>query len=169
MMLKKLTILFALLIVGLTAQSSFAQTDKEKNTALIVKITKFLEEKPFDAQAKSYRENAFKYLVETKDVSVVVCGGDLMKEITKKKNKYGGELLIQQSLGMAVFKLTNPANADENAAQFAGYESMFRAYEQMVKEQPDAKFAGMDDLIAKRDGGTLKTQIAADCSKKKSK
>lgn len=165
--MKKLTIIFTLLIIGLAAQIASAQTDKEKNTALLVRITKFLEEKPFDDKAKEYRENAFKYLIETKDVSVVLCS-DTTKEALKKKNKFSGELLIQQSLGMAVFKLTNPDQAnDENAAQLAGIESMLRAYESMVRENPKAKFAGMDDLIAKRDKGELKAMVdAADCGKK---
>ena len=165
--MKKLTIIFALLFVGLTAQIASAQTDKEKNTALLVKITSFLEEKPFDEKAKSYRENAFRYLVETKDVFVSVCT-DIAKDALKKKNKFGGELLIQQSLGMAVFKLTNPDQAEnENAAQLAGLQSMLKSYEAMIAENPKAKFAAMDDLIAKRDNNELKSLIeASDCGKK---
>ena len=100
--MKKLTIIFTLLIIGLTTQIASAQTDNEKNTALLIKITKFLEENPFDAKAKDYRENAFRYLVETKDVSVTLCS-DVAKEALKKKNKFSGELLLQQSFGMAVF------------------------------------------------------------------
>ena len=168
--MKKTMIIFALLIVGLTAQISFAQTDKEKNTALLVKLTKFLEEKPFDEKAKENRENAFKYLIQTKDVSVIACT-DLLKDVTKKKNKFGGELLIQQSLGAAVFKLQNPDKIDdENAAQLAGMESMLRTYEAMVAADSKAKFAGMDDLITKRDNGTLKAFVdAANCGSEKSK
>ena len=168
--MKKLTIIFTLLIIGLTAQIATAQTDKEKNTALLVKITTFLEESPFDAKAKDYRENAFKYLIETNDVSVTLCT-DTTKEALKKKNKFSSELLLQQSFGMAVFKLMNPDQKDdENAAQLAGIESMLRTYEAMVKENPKAKFAGMDDLIAKRDKGELKALVdAADCGKKDKK
>lgn len=169
--MKKLMIVFALLIIGLTTQIASAQTDKDKNKELLIKITKFLEEKPFDEKAKQYRENAFVFVAETKDVSVVVCGGDLTKEVTKKKNKYGGELLIQYSLAMAAFKLENPDKKDdENAAQLAGMESMLKTYEAMLAQKPDAKFAGMDDLIAKRSKGELKALVeAANCGKKKDK
>ncbi len=165
--MKKLTIIFTLLFVGLTAQIASAQTDKEKNTALLVNITSFLEEKPFDEKAKSYRENAFRYLVETKDVFISVCS-DVTKDALKKKNKFAGELLIQQSLGMAVFKLTNPDQAEnENAAQLAGLQSMLKSYEAMVAENPKAKSVAMDDLIAKRDNDELKALVeASDCGKK---
>ena len=85
-----------------------------------------------------------------------------------KKNKYGSELIGQYTIGMAAFKLENPGKKDhENAAQLAGVESMLRAYEQMVKEKSKAKFAGMDELLTKRDNGELKKMIdAANCGKK---
>lgn len=167
--MKKFTLIFvSILFIALFTQIGFAQTDKEKNIALLTKITMLLEEKPFDEKAKSYRENAFLYLVETKDVSVVVCT-DVTKDALKKKNKFGGELLMQYSFGTAVFKLSNPDRKDdENAAQLAGIESMLKSYEAMVAENPKAKFQGMDDLIAKRDNGELKTLIdTAGCGKSK--
>ena len=68
------------------------------------------------------------------------------------------------------FKLTNPDKNDENTAQVAGLESMLRAYETMVKENPKAKFSAMDDLVTRRDNGELKTLVeTADCDKKNKK
>ncbi len=47
---------------------------------------------------------------------------------------------------------------------------MLKSYEAIVKENPKAKFAGMDDLIKKRDNGELKALVeTADCGKKADK
>lgn len=166
--MKRITLLFAtILFMGLSVQIGFAQDAKDKNRQLLINITKFLEENPFDEKAESARKNAFTFVAQTKDVTVVMCT-DLTKEALKKKNKYGGELLIQYSLGMAAYKLENPDKKDENAAQLAGLESMLKSYEVMFKEKPDAKFPAMDELLNKRDNGELKALVEQQsCGKKK--
>jgi hypothetical protein len=70
-------------------------------------------------------------------------------------------------IGMAAYKLTNPGK-DEASAQQAGYESALLAYEAILKEQPKAKNAFLDELLVKRGDGTL-TQYVADnnCKEKK--
>ena len=167
--MKKLSFTFiALLFIGVTVQSAFAQNTKERNTKLLVNITKFLEDKPFDAKAENSRKNAFAFVSQTKDVSVTICSGDLTKQITKKKNKYGGELLIQYAIAMASFKLQNPDKKDdEDAAQLFGIESMLRSYESMISVKEKARYKGMDELIAKRDNDELPKIIKkAKCDKK---
>lgn len=165
--MKKLTIIFALLIIGLSAQITFAQSQKDKDRAAFIGNTKLLEKKPFDPNAPAARNWNFKYIADTDEVSVVVCGGAL-KLIPEKKNKFKGELLMQYTFGMAVFKFENPDKKnDENAAQLAGLESMLRTYEVMIAENEKAKNAELDALIVKRDNGELKSIIeAADCGKK---
>jgi hypothetical protein len=170
--MKKLTIIFALFLIALTAQISFSQelTTGASDKSMLIKTARFLEQSPFDKNAKKLRGSAFQYIAESSDVSVVVCAGDLTKAPLDKKNKYGGELLLQYTLGMAVYKIENAGKEDENAAQMAGVESMLRAYESMVREKPEAKFAGMDELLARRDKGELEALVkAADCGKKESK
>lgn len=171
--MKKLTIIFTLFLIALTAQAGFAQekvSDQEMQQ-LLIKASRFLELKPFDKDAEDIRGAAMRYVIETKDVSIIICGGEMMDPILNKKNKYGTELLGQYTIGMAAFKLANPdKKTDENAAQLAGIESMLRAYEAMVAEKPKAKFAGMDALVAKRDKNELKAIVdAADCGKKEEK
>jgi hypothetical protein len=99
-----------------------------------------------------------------------MCSGT-MKLIPEKKNKFKGELLMQFTFGMAVYKLENPdKKTDENAAQLAGLESMLRTYEVMVAENEKAKNAELDALLVKRNNGELKALVeAADCGKKEGK
>jgi hypothetical protein len=159
--MKKLSIIIALVIVGLTAQSAFAQSQKEKDRKAFIVNARLLEKKPFDPNADTARKWGFQWVAETDDVSVVMCAGT-MKLIPEKKNKFKGELLMQFTFGMAVFKLENPdQKTDENAAQLAGLESMLRTYEAMLAENEKAKNADLDALLVKRGNGELKALVEA--------
>lgn len=166
--MKKILAVFALLIVGLCSQNLFAQSQKDKDRASFISNSRLLEQKPFDKNAEAARQWGFKYVADTDEVSVVLCS-DTMKLIPEKKNKFKGELLMQFTFGMAVFKLENPEQKnDEKAAQVAGLESMLKTYSVMVAENEKAKSPGMDELLAKRDKGELKQIVeAANCEKKK--
>jgi hypothetical protein len=143
----------------------YSQTETEP--ARLIKATKFLEDKPLDKEAKDIRSWALTWVIQTDKVSVSVCS--LLLSGIDKKYKYSGEIFGQYTLGMAAFKLNNPENAsDENAAQLAGIESALRSYEAMVKEQPKAKNAFLDDLLAKRADGSFAQYVTENNCKKKS-
>lgn len=164
--MKKIYILFTLLIFALSTQIAFAQSQKEKDRAAFISNTKLLEKKPLAPNAKVAREWGFKWLVDTDEVSVSICS-EILKLIPEKKNKFKGELLMQLNFGTAVFKLENPdRKTDEAAATVAGLESMLRAYEAMVAENEKAKNSEMDALLAKRNNGELKTVADAAACKK---
>jgi hypothetical protein len=144
------------------------QKDEKDTPATLIKAAKFLEEKPFDKSAKDVRGWALKWVIETDKVHVTVCS--LLISGIDKKYKYSGELFGQYTIGMAAFKLANPDKAsDEDAAQLAGINSALTSYEAMVKEQPKAKNAFMDDLITKRTDGTLAKYVAENNCKDKNK
>ena len=163
--------LFFILAIGLLLTfNGFGQDSKPSDKEMLVKASQILEQAPFHEKAKDFRAWAVNYVIQTEDVSVIVCGGDVVAPLLDKKNKFSSELVAQYTIGMAAFKINNPAMAkDENAAQLAGLESAIRAYQAMVKEKPKAQFAPMDDLAAKDSSGELKKMVdAADCTKKKS-
>ena len=154
--MKKITILMMLILFGLTAQLTYGQSDKPSDKETLVKAAQILEAQPFHEKAKDFRGWAMRYVIETDDVSIIICS-QMVSAVLEKKNKYSSELLAQYSIGMAAFKLSNPDKAkDENAAQLAGMESMLRAFENMVKEKPKAKFQALDELVTKRNNGELK-------------
>lgn len=164
--MKKISVLFAILFVAVTAQITLAQSQKEKDRAAFIRNAKLLEKKPFDPNAPAVRSWGFKWIADTDQVSVVICS-DSMKLIPEKKNKFKAELLMQYTFGMAVFKLENPDKKnDEKAAQLAGIESMVRTYETMIAEDEKAKNAELDALVAKSKNNELKTLVdAASCKK----
>lgn len=142
------------------SQSAFGQSDKER----LIQAARFLEEKPLDKEAKNIRNWAFVYAAETDDVTVVICGAG--GPFLDKKAKYGSEMMIQYTIAMAAFKLQNPANTDENAAQLAGVESALRTYQNILKEKPKATTKTIDELVTKQNNGELAKYVAdADCGK----
>jgi carboxypeptidase Q len=164
--MKKLTIIFTFLVIALTAQVSFAQTQKEKDRASFISNTRLLERKPFDQNADVARQWGFKWVADTDEVSVTLCA-EIMKLIPEKKNKYKSELLMQFTFGMALFKLEHPDQKnDEMAAQLAGLESVLRTYEVMLNATDKAKNAELDALLVKRNNNELKAVVeAAQCKK----
>ena len=71
--MKKLTIIFTLFLIGICGQSSFAQKSSLDKTTFVKAVKNILEQDPFIKDAKKYREAMTLYLIETSDVSVVLC------------------------------------------------------------------------------------------------
>jgi len=143
--------LLILLLASLTSAHNVFQGDPEVET--LIKSVKHLEEHPLDKDAKEMRRKALTWVIQTDKVSVTVCS--LLLSGVDKKYKYG-DLFGQYTLAMAAFKLTNPEKAnDDSAAQHAGIESALISYESMVKQEPKARNAFLDALIARRVDGSL--------------
>lgn len=157
-----LALILSLSFVGLARETQ----DSEVNSPeMLIKATRFLEQKPFDKQAKDVRSRALTWVIATDKVSVTVCS--LFISGIDKKYKYSGEIFGQYTIGMAAYKLANADKVkDEDAAQLAGIESSMSSYEAMVKEQPKAGNAFMDDLLAKRVDGSLAKYVAENNCKK---
>lgn len=152
-----------LLVLASSALGFMGHESQKDEVSALIASAKFLEENPLDKRAKDIRQKAVEWIIATDKVSVVICPG-----ITKgleEKYKYTSEVFGQYTIGMAAFKLAN-SGKDENSAQVAGYESALLAYEAMLKQQPKAKHAYLDDLLVKRSDGTL-AQFAADSCKVK--
>lgn len=169
-MRKVTTVFFALALILSMAFASFAgdsQKDEKNEPEMLIKATRFLEQKPFDKDAKNIRSWAITWVISTDKVSVTVCS--LLVSGIDKKYKYSGEVFGQYTLGMAAFKLANPERAkEEDAAQLAGIESALTSYEAMLREQPKVKNGFMDDLLAKRAQGELSKYVAENnCKDKK--
>jgi hypothetical protein len=148
-----------LILLLLLAPVGFGSTqaDEVNGPETFIKATRFLEQKPLDKDAKKVRAMAMKWLIVTDKVSVKACS--LLLSVDKKY-KYSSELFGQYTFGMGAYKLADPDKAqDEDAAQQAGVESAMTSYEAIVAEQPKAKNAFMDDLLAKRSQGSLAAYV----------
>ncbi len=153
---KKFSLFLPLLVLLFSVQSSFGQTQDEKDRAAFLRNTRVLEKIPLDPNAEAARNWNFKWLTETEDVTITVCG-DSLDLFPKKNKKVNGALGMQILFGTAVYKLNNPDKKDdEKSALLAGIESALRSYEAMIDKNPKIKNKKIDALIEKRDKGELK-------------
>lgn len=154
-----ITVCLILLLLLATVGFGSTQVDEVNSPETFIKATRFLEQKPLDKNAKKVRSMAMQWLIVTDKVSVKACSLLLSVE---KKYKYSSELFGQYSFAMGAYKLANPDKAqEEDAVQQAGVESAMTSYEAIVAEQPKAKNAFMDDLLAKRGEGSLAAYVKA--------
>lgn len=155
--MKRISMVFALLITGLSVQIGFAQ-DKKTSTpeekATFVKGTRLLEQDPFNKKAKDISKGLLFWLIEAPDVSVTLCSDFL--EPVGKKYKYSPELTGQFTFGMGAFIIENPEKSkDKDAVYAGGLESTSKMYESMLKTKPEAKNQYLDSLVEKRTKGEL--------------
>src|SRR5690349_8843755 len=134
--MKKLFILSTLLLMGLTGQSASAQ---QSNKDLVVRAAKAMETAPGTPETAQLASPALKYLIETDEVSLIVCGG-VVSPILEKKNKNGSEMVGAYTIGMGAYKIQNPTSTDEDAAQLAGLELALKVYQSVVTAKPKTKF-----------------------------
>ena len=150
--------LILLLLLTPFGFAATGQTDEKNAPEKLIKAASFLEQKPLDKDAKKVRRWAIEWLIVTDKVSVNACS--LLIRGIDKKYKYGSELFGQYTIGMGAYKLANPDKAqDEDLAQQAGIESALTSYEATVAEEPKARNAFMDELLAKRSQGALAAYV----------
>ena len=155
--MKRSSAITGCLILSLLLATAGFSASQANGPETFIKATSFTEKKPLDKDAKKLRSAGMKWLIVTDKVSVKVCS--LLLSVDKKY-KYSSELFAQYTLGMAAYKLANPDKAqDEDTAQLAGVESALTSYEAIIVEQPKAKNAFMDDLLAKRGQGSLAAYV----------
>ena len=146
------------------AQGRGPSTPDER--ARIVKITRALEVSPLSKELRSEQVWALRWLIEVPDITVKVCG-KLPDLDALKKFKYDSELFALTTLSQAAFVIEFPDKAKDLAASsLAAMESMLKAYEAILKDNPKMKSKYLDELLGKRDNGELATFVkglAADC------
>jgi len=129
-------------------------------------VAKSLEADPLGPRAKEQRNWITHWLIDVPDISVKLCG-NLLEPLLKSNKNYSPEIFTQMVPSAAAFIITNPDKAQDDVAVFtAALEGSLRAYEAILKQKPKAKWPFLDDLIAKRDSGSLAEyvrQAAAHC------
>ena len=150
-------------IVIFSCSAVYAQNEKE----LAVKTARALETNPLSEETASMEKTALKWVIETNDVHLIVCGG-VFELFSDKKNKNSSDMTAAYTIGMAAFKIEHPDQAnDENAAQLAGLETALKNYVAIVKQKPKTKFEKVDALVEKMNSGQLAAVVnALDCGKK---
>lgn len=137
---------------------SVAAPDTERVTDKVLRLTDALEKEPLSASAPDTRKRLVQWLTDTPDFSVTVC--DILGPIPGKKLKYGPELMVQLLFGNVAYQIRNPGQKDEAVLQQAGVESVLKAYQAILAQDPKAHIKYFDDLLEKHRQGLLKENLA---------
>ena len=150
--------LAALLCLPALAAARGPSTEAERKRA--VEITRKLERQPLARSTGPDRAWLLEFIVQAPDFEVRGCSGPLDALAKDEEGPYAKILYVQSVFGMAAFLFEHPKEANDWAAvQTAGIESTLRAYESILKADPEARWKELDRLVAARDAKKLRKLV----------
>jgi hypothetical protein len=156
-------IIVSTLIVFSLVQTAMAQDNKQN----VLNAAKAIEMNAKTKESAGQQARALKWLIETEDISLIVCG-HVFSLFSDKKNKNSPMMTLAYMIGMGAFKIGSPDKvSDENAAQLAGLMLALKAYGNGVADKPKTKNDKMEVLLQKRTAGELSALVTGfNCGKK---
>jgi hypothetical protein len=142
-------------------------TPEERKQAL--QYIQDFEANPLGPNAAHEREWVITWVIEIPDVHVNFCS-TILDKLNKTDKKDGTALLAAMMMSQTEFALQNPDKQTDPLAQYqAGVEGALRVYEVLLKANPKDRQPYLDDLIQRRESGTLqqfvKDRVAVACGK----
>jgi hypothetical protein len=160
-MLKRITCCLTLLLVlssAAAAQGRGPSTAEER--AKTVRLARMLEADPLNEEAGPARAWLIEFVKTVPDIDITICSS-LLAELFQTKANYAVELSIQPVFSETAFVIEHPESAkDLTAVLTAGIKGTLRAYESILKTEPQARHKFLDGLIEKRDRDELETWVA---------
>jgi hypothetical protein len=127
-------------------------TPEERKQAL--QYIQDFEASPFSADAIREREWVIRWTIEIPDIHLHLCLN--IGRYAKVDKKYFGDFFAAEILAQTAFLLQNPDKQDDRLAEYqAGVEGGLRYYEALLKANPKIRKPLMDELIQRRETGTL--------------
>jgi hypothetical protein len=137
-------------------------TPEERKQALEY-IQHFMAD-PLNPALKSEIKWILGWTMEIPDVHVSLCN---IIELPAGNKKDSQTLFTAMILSQTAFAIQNPGKQNDDLAQYqAGVEGVLRVYELLLKSNAKDRQPNLDDLIQRRDAGTLAQWIkerAANC------
>jgi hypothetical protein len=157
----------AALLVGLfvvrTACAQQHQPQRGPSTAeeraRAVKIAHELESDPLAKDAKDNREWVIQWVIDIPDITVTVCN-DYFGQLPKAARGHIREIVNQMVISSAAFMIEHADKSkDEQAVATAGLLGALKAYQSILKQDPDARWPYVDKVVQMRDQGKLEEFI----------
>ncbi len=121
----------------------------------VVAIAHKLEASPLDPTLGPDRDWAVKWAVAAPDVPVRMCT-TLLSDLRRPRYKYRSELTSQLLISSAAFLIEHPDKSSDHAAQsVGGMEGVLKAYAAILKTDPQATAASLDEYLQKQKEGKL--------------
>jgi hypothetical protein len=113
---------------------------------------------PLGPQAKDQFGWVLKWLAEVPDITVHVC--TIFDKLPKGDKKDGSVIFGSEFMGQAAFVLEGLGKQSDVEAEYeAGVLSALRVYENLLKTNPKDRQAYLDELVQRREAGTLQQYV----------
>ena len=146
--MRKLQILLIAIFLGLLANAQDTQQKREE----VIKS-------PLSQDLNGDIKWALKWLEEVPDVNVDPCPLPL-GNIAPSGYKYAARVFGIYVMSMGVYAIEHPDGGPDDTAQYlAGVESALKAYQAILKEDPDESSRNLDELLKKQDQGKLEVFV----------
>jgi hypothetical protein len=147
-----------------TAADRGPSTPEERKRGL--EYIQDFEANPLGPQDVQEREWVLRWIIEIPDIHVQVCM--ILDKMPKGDKTDAATVFLAEAFSQTAFLIQNPVKQDDTLAQFqAGVEVALRVYEALLKANPKDRQPYLDDLIQRREAGTLaqfvKDRAAAAC------
>lgn len=160
-MLKRVICCLTLMLVfsaAAAAQGRGPSTAEER--AKTVRLARELENDPLGDSAVHSRAWLIDFVKNVPDLDITICSS-LLAELFKTEENYAAELSIQPVFSETAFVIEHPESGkDLTAVLAAGVKGTLRAYESILKAEPQARHKFLDGLIEKRDRDELEAWVA---------
>ena len=141
-----------LIASGTSMAKPKASTPEERAKA--VSLAHDLEAQPISDDAVEKRRWLVKWYEKVPDITVTVC--DLLGPFPNDDHPFFSQVLAQSMFSGGAFMIEHPNQAnDQVVVQTAGVEGALKVYEVFVKAMPESRVPFLDDMLKKRDEGTL--------------
>ena len=135
------------------AQTRGASTAAERARA--VKVARELEQDPLAKDAKDNRDWVIQWIVEIPDITVNVCS-DYFGALPDPPKGHSEEIYKQMAISSTAFMIEHPDKVkDEQAVAYAGLIGALKAYQSILKQEPNSRWPYLDKVVRMRDQGKL--------------
>jgi hypothetical protein len=135
--------------LAFSARAASTSTPEERKWA--VDTTRWLEEHPLGAEAKSRGAKLLTWWISVPDITLSAC--PLLLDV--KNKKIGPTVATQAMFSTGAFVIEHP-NASRAEQVLAGVEGALRAYQNAVKADEGTRDRFLDELVAAQGAGKLK-------------
>jgi hypothetical protein len=144
---------------GLAQQAQRGPSTAEERTRA-VKIAHDLEDDPLAKDAKDNRQWVIQWIIDIPDITVTVCD-DYFGAIPKTPRAHMREIVSQMAISSAAFMIEHPDKAkDEQAIAMAGLLGSLKAYQSILKGDPNSRWPFVDKIVLMRDQGKLDDYVS---------
>jgi hypothetical protein len=151
------TAVLLLCALACVAQESSRGPSTRAERDRAVKIAHQLEQDPLSPQLQDDSAWLLRWIQAIPDITISVC----VDPAEGDRYRYSHELLLQKMFSSVAFIIQSSTRSrDDLSVEEAGVEGALKAYEAIVKKDPQARSAYWDRLLQKRSKGTLHDYVA---------